>query len=261
MEIHLFKISISASGLMPLFINYFLSFSGRHPKGCSPGERRGQEKKNMCIKNCIKCEHLQECDRLMAWCSSDGCGKGISLYGTEYINTDGKYYFITKEQDFNNEFINHYWDDGKLYFCEECWEIMGKKPYESPIEEILGKALARETGDDGACRDNYGDLVHTSMKCQVEILNGKYRVDFLLTSNKQEDGNPVFNKPPLIIECDGHNFHEKTKEQARRDKQRDRECLLAGYGVMRFTGSEVYNNVEKCIWEIEQYFISNNEVA
>lgn len=246
----------------------------------------------MCIKNCIKCEYSWKCDRLMAWCSNPGCGKGINLYGVEYINTNGKYYFITKEQDFNNEFTDDVCYEGKFYLCKDCWEkeiiklktiynetlfkyqelvgiekarkfttglckrlqFKNSYKYESPVEEILGKALSRETGDDGACKDNYGNLVYTTMECQIEILNSKYRVDFLLTSNKQEDGTFVLNKPPLVIECDGHDFHEKTKEQAKRDKQRDRDCLLAGYNVMRFTGSEIYNDVEKCIQEIEEYF-------
>lgn len=118
--------------------------------------------------------------------------------------------------------------------------------YESPIEEILGEQLREKTGCKSSKTYKNEDLIRADLNYQVKILNGKYRVDFLLTSYN--------GKPPLIIECDGHDFHEKTKEQARRDKKRDRECVLAGYAVMRFTGSEIYNNVEKCISDIESYF-------
>ncbi len=54
----------------------------------------------------------------------------------------------------------------------------------------------------------------------------------------------------IIIECDGHDFHEKTKEQARKDKQRDRFFTLEGYEVLRFAGSEIYKDPFKCGEEV-----------
>lgn len=55
----------------------------------------------------------------------------------------------------------------------------------------------------------------------------------------------------LVVECDGHDFHEKTKEQAKRDKSRDRDLQAAGITVLRFTGSEIYNDINQCIIDIE----------
>lgn len=43
----------------------------------------------------------------------------------------------------------------------------------------------------------------------------------------------------VAIECDGHDFHEKTKEQAERDKRRDRDLQSIGWVIARFTGSEI----------------------
>jgi hypothetical protein len=59
--------------------------------------------------------------------------------------------------------------------------------------------------------------------------------------------------PPFLIavECDGHDFHEKTKEQAAADKARDREIVAAGITVLRFTGSEIWKDAEKCAQEVE----------
>lgn len=56
----------------------------------------------------------------------------------------------------------------------------------------------------------------------------------------------------LIVEVDGHDFHEKTKEQAARDKRRDRDMVSSGYSVMRFTGSEVASNCDELIKEVTQ---------
>lgn len=50
----------------------------------------------------------------------------------------------------------------------------------------------------------------------------------------------------LIVECDGHDFHERTKEQAKRDRSRDREAQLEGATVFRFTGSELYRDSWDC---------------
>lgn len=63
-----------------------------------------------------------------------------------------------------------------------------------------------------------------------------WRVDFLIGMN---DGDRV---QWLIVECDGHDFHERTKEQAAKDRSRDRRYQAEGYGVFRFTGSELYKD-------------------
>lgn len=56
----------------------------------------------------------------------------------------------------------------------------------------------------------------------------------------------------LVIECDGHQFHEKTKEQAARDKARDRAMLTAGYPVMRFSGSEIFRDPVACVEQVRE---------
>lgn len=75
---------------------------------------------------------------------------------------------------------------------------------------------------------------------------GKYRVDFcvLFPACRPSDN---FH---LVVECDGHDFHERTKEQAQRDKSRDRAIQAAGYQVLRFTGSEIWNNCIDCGKEV-----------
>lgn len=81
---------------------------------------------------------------------------------------------------------------------------------------------------------------------QAEV--GKYRADFLIydRSVPAELAEPRW----MIVECDGHDFHERTKEQARHDKQRDRFFQSKGYKVLRFTGSEIWQDAEGCANEI-----------
>jgi hypothetical protein len=66
-----------------------------------------------------------------------------------------------------------------------------------------------------------------------------YRVDFSF----ERDGRSI------CVELDGHDFHERTKVQAQRDKSRDRAILAAGAAVARFTGSEVWRNTHSCAKE------------
>lgn len=93
---------------------------------------------------------------------------------------------------------------------------------------------------------------------------GKYRADFLLarvaTGWIEDPEDPdeiitILEKLPLIVvEIDGHDFHEKTKEQASRDKERDRFMTAEGYRVFRFTGSDVFNRAAQCVQEINSAF-------
>lgn len=66
--------------------------------------------------------------------------------------------------------------------------------------------------------------------------------DFVLSA-------PSLNDKRVIIECDGHEFHERTKEQAAKDRSRDRSAQAAGYQILRFTGSELYHDPLKCVRE------------
>lgn len=50
----------------------------------------------------------------------------------------------------------------------------------------------------------------------------------------------------IVLEVDGHAFHERTKEQATRDKARDRLLQSRGYKVFRFTGSDVWKDAFGC---------------
>ena len=54
----------------------------------------------------------------------------------------------------------------------------------------------------------------------------------------------------IIVELDGHDFHERTPEQAQSDKSRDRELQAMGWHVLRFTGREVLRDPENCLSEV-----------
>lgn len=71
---------------------------------------------------------------------------------------------------------------------------------------------------------------------QVQRQIGSYRVDFLIS---QHGIGPDEHLGPVVVELDGHDFHDKDKIQRSYEKKRDRYLTKAGYRVVHFTGSDV----------------------
>lgn len=112
---------------------------------------------------------------------------------------------------------------------------------ESPIEAMFLAAFLRFQFEHLLSTD-HGLIIWP----QVKVLD--YRADFVV-------GMWCHNHKPghvqrIVVECDGHDYHERTKEQAARDKKRDREMQAAGYDVWRFTGSELHNDAMHCAEDV-----------
>ncbi|MGG3012260.1 hypothetical protein ABEO98_22600 [Brevibacillus parabrevis] len=102
---------------------------------------------------------------------------------------------------------------------------------ESPIESIMLLWLRHYflmRDQEYKQWDNF-PLISIEPQRTVEKGKKKYRVDIALDCLFKGENHS------FAIECDGHEFHEKTKEQAARDKQRDRDLQSMGYRALRCT--------------------------
>jgi very-short-patch-repair endonuclease len=129
---------------------------------------------------------------------------------------------------------------------------------QSPIEAQLGAALlwicqdwagfpdVDYYGGPQENIDTFGPFSELKFFLTPQASVGAYRVDFLLWFGLGKHFGGV------AIECDGHAFHEKTKEQASRDKFRDRSILAAGFPTMRFSGSEIFRGAIKCCDQVSE---------
>lgn len=108
---------------------------------------------------------------------------------------------------------------------------------QSPIEWRMYWALRAVFARQLLARAD-GFSVAFALEPQVRL--GRYRVDFLLTVQR---GAAIAH---IVIECDGHDYHERTKGQAQNDKQRDRDLIAMGCTVLHFTGSELHQNLMGC---------------
>ena len=71
---------------------------------------------------------------------------------------------------------------------------------------------------------------------------GRYKLDF------------AFSDVLLAVEIDGEKYHA-SKEARARDNERDRKLFSLGWKVLRFTGSQIWNDSILCAGQIEQAYI------
>lgn len=90
-------------------------------------------------------------------------------------------------------------------------------------------------------------------QAKIEIEGHTYHADFLLTYKTRRPR--LASRLQVVVEIDGHNFHERTKEQARRDRTRDRAMIRAGFVVFRFTGSEIHADPSRAAQEVRRYIM------
>jgi len=126
---------------------------------------------------------------------------------------------------------------------------------ESPIEVALGATILMKDRIDAYMRGNRIIVAATremsDYRDDAWLLVPQYewqgfRIDLALRV-------PDYRFKWVFIECDGHNFHERTKEQAARDRQKDREIQAAGIPVLRFTGSEIHKDLDSCGNQVFQF--------
>lgn len=124
----------------------------------------------------------------------------------------------------------------------------------SPIEQIFITAF------DIYILLNNKENIYLIEQEEEKYKNKKYYIDFVF---KADDylSNLVLrdkiknHKYKLAIECDGYEFHQKTKEQVEKDNEREFDLKMLGYDVLRFSGTQIYNNPLKCAEDTYNYII------
>lgn len=122
----------------------------------------------------------------------------------------------------------------------------------SPIEKIFNMAF------DTMIFSRGNTVPFFSLEPQAILtVDGKtFRADFLFDSEVESDGQfTCENNIKLIIECDGHDFHHATKEQVKRDNSRSLILKKAGYDIIRFSGTQLYQEPFKCANDAIDYIL------
>lgn len=160
-------------------------------------------------------------------------------------------------------------DAVSLHLVENGFQFAN--PAGSPIEEVFGTAVyayykyvnrssrentlkiwPQEQFDDRCdelAAEPVNQFAEYDVLCTSQYETGMARVDFIFAHKNWRNGK-VFR---LVVECDGHDFHERTKDQAERDRSRDRMFQEKGWGIFRFTGSEIWRDPMGCAMQVADW--------
>lgn len=111
-------------------------------------------------------------------------------------------------------------------------------PVESPLEAVFLVWFV-------ASQHNHHRW-HWENQFHIDCNGQKFRADFAIWPCSRDR----WNEPPLIVELDGHAFHEKTPEQVAARNSRDRALQMAGYSVIHFSYREMTTRPSECIGEV-----------
>lgn len=140
--------------------------------------------------------------------------------------------------------------DAKPGIRDKIKDAFDRSSGDSPIERVFATAIwcaCRATGRPflnlSAKDGKMGPAPHmdaASICLGAQIWVFDWPVDFVVWAHDGERWRRA------LIECDGHQFHSSTKEQAARDRSRDRQAQLADIPMLRFTGTEIWADPGGC---------------
>lgn len=135
--------------------------------------------------------------------------------------------------------------------CASEWTATAQR-LESPLEMVMLCALKTAEkfltfhGQAGEILQEFRSAGGLSFDLKVAVPVGVYRADMTLRAKLNGEG---YTPPPVVIECDGFNYHDRTRGQACHDRARDRYMQRQGYLVARFAGDEIVTQPFACAFE------------
>lgn len=110
---------------------------------------------------------------------------------------------------------------------------------ESPIEQAMYVGLR------SVIFFNYLEGITINHQSRI----GKYRADFQVS----------FNGRSVFVECDSQQFHEKTQEERRHEKERDRFFQKENHKIFHYTGAEILKDPFEVAREMLAYVTKKDE--
>lgn len=142
-------------------------------------------------------------------------------------------------------------------------------PSKSPIEQIFTICYYRYICDAwfrpiGFIKEPIQVVLFENLKSQENIRFGDvcYIADFTFDlSVKNKNGDFIYPKCKdikYVIELDGYEYHS-SKKQVNSDYTREQDLQELGFRVVRFTGSQIYNEPYTCIEKLVKIILNDIE--
>lgn len=122
------------------------------------------------------------------------------------------------------------------------------KECNSPIEKIFYMSM-------NIVIIKYGIDMYLIPQYEVVTDTKKYITDFTFLY-RESGSNEDYSETNIIVECDGHNYHKRTKEQISYENNRELEIKNKGYDIIHFSGSQIYNNPYGCAERTIDYILN-----
>jgi hypothetical protein len=132
----------------------------------------------------------------------------------------------------------------------------------SPTELILGQAIFNKLDEQpgSRCWVYSADEYRQAMAEQMDVEPALVALVPQLPISEVGDVDFGIFKPSIskrwplaVVECDGHEFHQLTHEQASNDRRRDRRLQRYRIPFMRFTGTDVVRGSEEFAQEVVDF--------
>lgn len=146
------------------------------------------------------------------------------------------------------EFGQRAWSE---HYMQSMETELSFQQFESPLEAaffVWWRMLGQTLGIEPAL---------TLQHQHTAVVNDRtYRLDFAVLPGPPrkhllDDAEALAIPVPQIgVELDGHDFHERTKEQVAHRNRRDRDLLSAGWLIFHYSGSEFLKDEFVCVQEV-----------
>ena len=177
-----------------------------------------------------------------------------------------------EEQKFTDEYyqLNYEFDlvDKLCGFCKKIlyierangnellndWEMIEYLKQLSPIEQIFFLCWKIYK-----TQSRIFDFIKIKAISQqdIKIDDRKYIADFCF-EYYLANGKETRFESPVIVECDGYDSHS-SKQQRNYDTNRENDLKMAGYSVIRFTGTQLYTEPYKCVIQTAKFIYDRNK--
>lgn len=159
---------------------------------------------------------------------------------------------------------------GRLFYMN-CLFDLSRKGIHSPIEQAfyIGFKTVKQFGGPNDMKVSiHRDAYQKEHEAElgIEILPqypvGDYKADFAVRYRRVKN---IFKfeieEKIVLIECDSQKFHDRSEEERRYEKQRDRFMQCQGFKVFRYTGSELLKDPFTLCAEIINYLTGSDHVS
>lgn len=157
----------------------------------------------------------------------------------EFLDKTSDLYGKFKAESFSQWMYCAMLEDGIQSPIEDLFFIAFNAMAESSLSEV--NPTPKYDQSTGTSEPGVGIYIHP----QYQL--GKYRIDFVVSSHGIA---PQEYCQPIAIELDGHDFHDKNKQQRAYEKARDRYIVKGGFRILHYTGSEIVADPYKAAYEV-----------